>query len=155
MSDSNPKIIIDGNNVLNHGLYNVRLTQQKAILTNLIIIIDYWKKRGYEVISLVSAKMKYHIDNSLKFGKLVQQGVIIEVPAGTNDDLFILETAHILQALILSNDLFRQYSETYPEVCDKRVPFLIIKNRVIIPESHVLPMNTNYSVNEFSEEVTV
>ncbi len=154
MSDSNSKIIIDGNNVLNHGLYNVHVTRQKGILTHLIIVIDYWKRRGYEIIALVSAKMKYHIDNTLKFGELVQQGVIIEVPAGVDDDLFILEAAHIFKAPIISNDLFRGYTDKYQEECDRRIPFLIIKNKVIIPESRFLSVKAQNFVNKVSEEIT-
>jgi hypothetical protein len=48
-----------------------------------------------------------------------------------------LETAQILDAQIVSNDLFRQYKNSFPKARERRVPFLIIEGNVIIPSHYI------------------
>lgn len=77
--------------------------------------------------------MKYSIDNPEQLNDFIDQGMIIETPAGVDSDIFILETTKAFRAFVVSNDLFREYRESYPDVWKRRVPFLIIRNKVIIP----------------------
>lgn len=39
--------------------------------------------------------------------------------------------------IVVSNDLFRNYITSYPEIYSKRVPFVIIENQIIIPREFV------------------
>jgi hypothetical protein len=127
--NAKPLLVIDGNNVILH----TRNSVNGGTLGNLNRLIEKCSKEGYDCLPLVSAKLKYTIDNPKQLLDSINQGTIIETPAGTDSDLFILETTKLFQAFVVSNDLFREYREQYYEVLKRRVPFLIIRNKVIIP----------------------
>jgi hypothetical protein len=122
-------IVIDGNNIVNHRL----IRGQTGCLQNLLLVLEYLQGEKFTPIILVSAKLKYYIDDPRSLEDLLEQGSIMETPAGSDSDLFILETAKMLDAYIFSNDLFRQYNQAYGNVIDHRIPFLIINDRIISP----------------------
>lgn len=144
-----PMIVIDGDNVVNHGLTNVYETRQKSQLRYLLLLIDYCQAQNYEVIVLISPKLKYHIDDPGALERLIIKGLIKETPAGVDSDLFILETTRVFQTYLISNDLFRQYRDSYPVVRKRRIPFLIINERIVLP---ITP--DNLEVKQKSDVIT-
>jgi len=120
-------IVIDGDNVLRYG------NRKKVDLNLLLKVIENLTKKGLDLITLVSAKTRYYVEDSQHFEDLLTQGTIIEIPAKTENDLYILEIAKKFQARILSNDLFREYFNRYPKTVKNRLPFMILRNQLIIP----------------------
>ncbi len=127
-------VVIDGNNAVFHGGKD---ENRRGRLHNLEILIQFLKNRKYNIITLVSSNLKYRIDDIQRLNQLLNKGLITEIPAGVVADLYILETAQILNAQIVSNDLFRQYKNSFPKVRERRVPFLIIEGNVIIPSQYI------------------
>jgi hypothetical protein len=132
MSKSNPKVVIDGNNVIHYS--TTPSSPKKARIEQLLEVIKDLEQRGFDVIPLISAKTKYYIDKKGLLKKLLSQGAILEIPTGTDDDLYILETARKLQAKIVTNDLFRDYVKKFPEIYKERLPFMIVHDQLIIPD---------------------
>lgn len=133
MNENRPILVIDGDNVLRYGSNNYH-NQKKVELARLLKIIKDLEQKGLDLILLVSAKTRYYIDDPKQYEELLSRGVIIEIPARTQNDLYILEIAKKFKAQILSNDLFREYSNKYPKAIKQRLPFMILRDRLIIPE---------------------
>lgn len=114
--------IIDGNNVAlsNNG--------RKAKLEWLLAIIKELNPIG-TVFPVVSASLKYRIDDQDQLTELIKKQVVWETPAGEDTDLFILELARKLKGYIVSNDRFRQYKEIYPSIVNQRFSFLLVEDK--------------------------
>lgn len=121
-------LLINGNNVLKHNTLN-----SKGTLENLIKVLNVCEKQRIKPIVIVSARTRYAIDDPTGYDDLVKKGIIYETLAGSDPDLYILETAQKLNVKILSNDLFRQYKKHYPKAFHRRVGFMIVHDEVIIP----------------------
>jgi len=78
---------------------------------------------------VVSAALKYRIDDQDQLTELIQKQVVWETPAGEDTDLFILELAMKLKGYIVSNDRFRQYKEIYPSIVNQRFFFLLVEDK--------------------------
>ena len=118
-------IIVDGNNVAYQST-------NKPTIINLIKVESFLRKKGYKPIIVISAKLKYIIDNPRRLMKLVREGTIVEVGTGDNDDIEIFELAIEHDATILSNDRFLEYRDQYPEIDTKLKKIVITDSRIII-----------------------
>jgi hypothetical protein len=56
------------------------------------------------------------------------------VPAGTDADYWVLETAQRIDGLVVSNDRFQPYQDSYPWIEERRIPFMIIEGLVQLYE---------------------
>ncbi|HBY96831.1 MAG: hypothetical protein M5U01_33540 [Ardenticatenaceae bacterium] len=52
------------------------------------------------------------------------------MPAETDADYFVLETAGREEALVVSNDQFEPYQDRFPWIEQRRVPLMIINGEV-------------------------
>ncbi|MBV8857387.1 MAG: Zc3h12a-like ribonuclease, partial [Acidobacteria bacterium] len=66
--------------------------------------------------------------------KLIKSQQVRQVPAGTDADYFIIQFAHELDALIVTNDRYKDYADQYPWVHDRRLPYMIVKGEVVLYE---------------------
>ena len=98
------------------------------------MVIDYCKERGIDLKIFVSSCLKKQIDDKPSFHHYLNKKIFVETPAGDDCDLFILETAKQFNALVLSNDLFKNYASQYPIVRKRRVSFIIFDDTIIIPQ---------------------
>src|SRR5215204_7350271 len=121
-------VVIDGANVA----YEERSAGGKPRLSNLLKVRRELEERGFEAIILVDASLKYDIDDQEQLEKLIQSQQVRQVPAGTDADYFIIQFAHELDALIVTNDRYRDYTEQYPWVHDRRLPYMIVKGEVVL-----------------------
>jgi len=120
------RIVVDGNNVVK----SVKTGKKYSVKPLIQLYKELQQKYQFtKVVIFISAALKYDVDDfdHLKF--LIQQKIIRETPAGESDDYFIIQFAIKDNALILTNDLFRDWKDKYPEMKDeiqkRRVTFML------------------------------
>jgi hypothetical protein len=117
--------IIDGSNVAHstegdHArLNNIRLVSEKLV------------EEGYEPVVVVDAALRHQIDDKAAFEQMVEDGRIRQAPAGTDADYFILSFARELDAVVVSNDRFKDRLDAFPEARDRVVRFMIVNDEVV------------------------
>jgi len=121
-------IVVDGSNVA----YEERTAEGKPRLENLYLAMEALHKQYDRVIVIIDAALHHQIDHPQELEDLLQREVVIQAPAETEADYFILETADQLGADVLSNDTFRQYHTHWPWIEDRRIPYMIVDDRFII-----------------------
>ncbi|NPA85233.1 MAG: hypothetical protein GXO07_04415 [Crenarchaeota archaeon] len=120
--------VVDASNVVLHG----PKPNNKGRIENLLIVMDALKKRGFEVYAVADASLRYKVDKPEVLEKLLNKGKVLQTPAGTPADYFILSIAEREYGLIISNDVFKEWREQFPWVRDKYrvVKYLIAGNEV-------------------------
>jgi hypothetical protein len=127
MSASGKKtVVIDGANVA----YEERSAGGKPKLSNLLKVRSELEERGQEAVIIVDASLKYDIDDQEQLEKLIKSQQVRQVPADA--DYFIIQFAHELDALIVTNDRYKDYAEQYPWVTERRLPYMIVKGEVVL-----------------------
>ena len=121
-----PKVVVDLCNVVYKNL-------QRPRLEDVFQTCDFFSAKGIETILVASSALKHRIDRRKFFEDLVRQNIVYETPAGYDEDIFILEITDEFGAYVLSNDRFRKYTSTYQAVIKRRIPFMFVKGRIIIP----------------------
>ena len=121
-------VVIDGANVA----YEERSAGGKPKLSNLLRVRGELEGRGFEAIILVDASLKYDIDDQEQLEKLIQSQQVRQVPAGTDADYFIIQFADQLDALIVTNDRYKDYAGQYPWIPDRRLPYMIVKGELVL-----------------------
>ena len=123
------RIVVDGNNVV-----KTEKTREKYSVNKLIQLYnELQKKYKFEkVIIFISAALKYDVHDFDDLKPLIKKKVVRETPAGVSDDYFVIQFAIKDNALILTNDLFRDWKEKYPELKNeiqkRSVTFMIDPN---------------------------
>ena len=121
-----PRIaIIDGSNVA-HATEG-----DAARLENILLVREKLLEEGFKPLVVVDAALRHQIDNSKDFERLVEAGDISQAPAGTDADYFILSFARELDALVVSNDRFRDRQKAFPETRDSMIRFMIVNGEVV------------------------
>jgi ribosomal protein L28 len=121
--------VVDGNNVA----WSVQ-KKRKPKLENILHLRNALVEQGYEVIIWVSAKLRHDIDRQAELEEMIRSNKILQAPAGTNDDKFILKTAERLGGYVVSNDQFRDFpKETWLQ--DRRLNYSIVGEEVFIVDS--------------------
>jgi hypothetical protein len=87
---------------------------------------------GFRPIFIADASLRHHIDDQQRLERMQHAGDVLQAPAGTEADYFILSYAHQEGVAIVSNDTFNDRSEDFPEAWDRRVPFMIVEGEVIL-----------------------
>lgn len=112
-----PHVIIDGSNVL-HWQDN---TPSLEIVKQ---VIESVKAQGLTPGVIFDANAGYKIGNRYRdegaFARLLglPEDRVLVVPKGTPADAYILAAARDLQARVVTNDRYRDWAETYPEVAE-------------------------------------
>ncbi len=126
-TDGKPRTaIIDGSNVAHSA------PQAKARLDYIQHLRTKLEDEGYEPIVIVDAALRHQIDDAPAFEALENDGRIRQAPAGTDADWFILSFASELDAVIVSNDRFREYLDEFPDLPDRQIRFMIVENEVVL-----------------------
>lgn len=126
---SNNQIIVDGSNVA----WDSPTPNHRANLNNLLAAIDHLKKIGFSNITVVvDAALRYQVEDKEKFDLASRDGLIKVLPAKVSGDLFILRLSNQTGALILTNDLFREFREEFPFIDTRRVPFSFLNGKFFL-----------------------
>jgi hypothetical protein len=136
-------IVVDGNNVA----YCERDDQNRPQVQNLLTMHQTLQAYGWaKIIIFVTAKLKYYIDDRPALEQLICGQIVREAPAGSNDDTFIIQAAKAFDALIVSNDLFRDVPHVDPVWLHQRqLKFLIINGSVILEACEPTPSGLSAS----------
>lgn len=119
------QIIVDGSNVMYWKDGEPRLDSVSEVLSVL-------SKLGYEPGVIFDANVgylltgKYQDDETMSRLLRVSKASVLVAPRGTPADTMILQAARDLGARVVTNDRFRDWVETYPEVSD---PGYLIQGR--------------------------
>ena len=117
--------IVDASNVA-HSTEGDRVR-----LANIHLVVEKLIEHGYSPIIVADAALRHQIDDKGTFERMVDDGVIKQAPAGTDADYFILSFARELEAVVVSNDRFRDRLEAFPEARDRVVRYMIVNDEVV------------------------
>ncbi|HEX8285370.1 MAG TPA: hypothetical protein VF588_18590 [Pyrinomonadaceae bacterium] len=123
-------VVIDGANVA----YEERSAGGKPKFSNLLKVRRELEEKGFEAVILVDASLKYDIDDQEQLENLIRSQQVRQVPAGTDADFFIIQFSQELDALIVTNDRYKDYADQYPWVQERRLPYMIVKGEVVLYE---------------------
>ncbi len=124
-------VVIDGANVA----YEERSAGGKPKFSNLLRVRRELEEKGFEAVILVDASLKYDIDDQEQLENLIRSQQVRQVPAGTDADFFIIQFSQELDALIVTNDRYKDYADQYPWVNERRLPYMIVKGEVVLYEA--------------------
>jgi hypothetical protein len=120
------RAIIDASNVAHFG-------EGGAARVHYIgLMCDKLKEEGYEPIVVADAALRHQVDDAEAYERLVGAGDVHQAPAGTDADYFILTFARELEAVIVSNDRFRDRLKAFPEVRRRLVRYMIVAGEVVL-----------------------
>lgn len=126
---SSDKVVIDGSNVAWDDL----TVNNKPKVENILKIISAVSNYGFkEVIVVVDAALRYQIEDPKNLDKQVKKGIIKVLPAKVDGDTFILRISRDTGAMILSNDLFKEFRDEFPWIDQRRIPYTIIGEEVYL-----------------------
>lgn len=114
--------VVDGANIA----YIERSQKGDPKVANLLAVRTALEKKGYQPLILVDASLVYEIDDRPQLEALIDAQDIRQVPADTDADYFIIETAEEQDALLISNDQYEAYQKDHPWIEQRRVPVMII-----------------------------
>jgi hypothetical protein len=127
MSEGERKVaIIDGSNVA-HSTEG-----DAAHLANIMLVREKMEEEGYEPIVVVDAALRHQVDDRREYEEMVEDGTLRQTPAGTDADYFILSFARELDAVVVSNDRFRDREKAFPEARDRVIRFMIVAGEVVL-----------------------
>ncbi|MGV9002679.1 NYN domain-containing protein [Flavobacterium sp.] len=129
-------VLIDGSNVAHNSNSNNR---SDAKLCNLITMVKFLKKRGFQDITIIAdASLRHKVTDKENFQELEKEARYYVAPAETTADSFLLALVKSNHSLLVSNDVFREYRLRDPWVAANidyfRLTFLVKDNDVIMPE---------------------
>lgn len=117
--------IVDGSNVAHAS------EGEQPSLENIEVVLRKLEAEGYEPVVVVDAALRHKIDDGDGYERMVEAGRIRQAPAGTDADYFILSFARELDAVVVSNDRFKDRLKTFPEVQDRVIRFMIVNGEVV------------------------
>ena len=119
-------VLVDGSNVA-HSTEG-----DAARVANLIAIRDKLREEGDDPIIVADAALRHQVDDAKAYEQMVEDGLVRQAPAGTDADYFLLSFARELGASIVSNDRFRDRIKQFPEVQDRLIRFMIVRDEVVL-----------------------
>jgi hypothetical protein len=120
-----PIALVDGSNVAHSS------EGDEARLQNIKLVVKKLISEGYEPVVVADAALRHQIDDKEGYERRVEEGKIKQAPAGTDADYFLLAFARELDAVIVSNDLFRDRAESFPEARERMIRYMIVDEQVV------------------------
>jgi hypothetical protein len=120
-----PIALVDGSNVAHSS------EGDEARLQNIKLVVRKLISEGYEPVVVADAALRHQIDDKEGYERRVEEGKIKQAPAGTDADYFLLAFARELDAVIVSNDLFRDRAEAVPEARERMIRYMIVDDQVV------------------------
>ena len=120
------RAIIDASNVAHSGEGGA------ARVHYIRLMCDKLSTEGLDPLVVADAALRHQVDDADAYERLVETGVVHQAPAGTDADYFILTFARELDALIVSNDRFRDRLKSFPELGRRLVRYMILEDEVVL-----------------------
>ncbi len=122
-------VIVDGSNVA----WESPTPEGKANLSNIDKAIESLRQAGFkEIIVIADAALRYQVADRNEFDKAAKKGKIHVMPAKVSADHFILRLAKERNAMVLSNDLFKEFRSEQDDIEEKRIPYTIFNGIVYL-----------------------
>lgn len=113
-------VLVDGSNVMHWN-------ENQPSLDTLRWVLEALRQRGFNPGVIFDANAGYKVagryldDDILARELCLPEAQVLVVPKGTPADDYILRAARDLGATVVSNDRYRDWQETYPEVVSDEV----------------------------------
>ncbi|MEJ2250145.1 MAG: tetratricopeptide repeat protein [Candidatus Lokiarchaeota archaeon] len=125
----NVVLSIDGANVIR----SEQDDKGKGKLSNIKLLkkrLKFYGLSNYKIFC--DSSLKYTIDKRNSYEKMIKDGEVIETPAKTEADLYILKFAKDNDGFIISNDQFRDHYENFGEkwIESKRITFQFVDDKI-------------------------
>lgn len=122
--------VIDGANIA----YEEKSRDGAPKISNILAVRTALEQKGYQPLVIVDASLVYEIDDRQQLEALIDRQEVRQVPAQTDADYFIVQTAENADAIIISNDEYRPYLHDHPWLRERRVPVMIINGKAELYE---------------------
>jgi hypothetical protein len=109
-----------------------RTPARRARASTLLAVRDELKEEGFEPILIADAALRHQIDDRGGYEQLVESGELQQAPAGTDADYFVLKLAKDLDALVVSNDRFRDGGKLADEAKTRQIRFMVVAGEVVL-----------------------
>lgn len=119
------RAIVDASNVAHAG-------EKGARLATLLAVRDELVEEGFDPILIADAALRHQIDDKGGYERLVESGELQQAPAGTDADYFVLKLAKDLDALVVSNDRFRDGGKLAEEAKSRQIRFMVVAGEVVL-----------------------
>lgn len=126
-------VVVDGSNVA----WEDQSANGKPQLRNLVQMRKLLAGMGFEPIVIVDAALHHQIDQPDELDKLIDAGEVLQAPAGTDADFFVLQTAKDKDAPFVSNDTERDYQDEFTHLRQRRIPFMIVDGHIELYQPYV------------------
>ena len=129
----NKMIVVDITNILNLD----KNEKQKLKTKNIIKIHRAIFSLGYAPTMIADASMRHHMDDENLYEELIADGIVIQAPAATEADEYILEVAKAENCKFLTNDMYEGYWDEFGKdwILINRIPCLYFNGKFIIREN--------------------
>ena len=122
-------VILDGSNIA----WEEKSLGDKPKISNIEAMINRLSRANFEkIVTVADAALRYQIDNQRRLDKLVKEGAVKMLPARVDGDKFILRLAEEENAMIVSNDMFKEFRDTAPWIDQRRIPYTILDGEVYL-----------------------
>jgi Zc3h12a-like Ribonuclease NYN domain len=111
--------VVDASNVANSA------PSATARLEYLTLLVSHLESAGLTAIVVADATLVRRIDDRAGYLKLVEDGFIHVAPPGLEADAMLLTLAREHDAIVVSNDRFREWQMDYPDEVRRRIGFRI------------------------------
>ena len=129
-------VILDGSNIA----WEEKNNSNKPQVNNIEAMINRLSRANFKkIITVADAALRYQIDEQKRLDRLVREGAMKMLPARVDGDKFILRIAEEENAMIVSNDMFKEFRESTPWIDERRIPYTILDGEVYLHPTSVLP----------------
>ena len=119
------RAIVDASNVAHAGERGARLATRLAVR-------DELREEGFEPILIADAALRHQIDDKDAYERMIDSGELQQAPAGTDADYFVLKLAKDLDAMVVSNDRFRDGGKLADEARRRQIRFMVVAGEVVL-----------------------
>ena len=122
------KVVIDGHN----AAYLQAPRERRPIITNILKIADALEASGHDPVIIFDPSIRPLLADVEDLEALLSDPRVIAVPSGKEMSRFVLETAERLNAFVVSNDTYAEYSDDYSWINERRIPIAIVNGAVLL-----------------------
>jgi hypothetical protein len=119
-------IVVDGANVA----WEEQTRDGKPKVSNIVKMRQTLEDEGYDPIIIIDASLRHDIDDPDQLEGLIDGQKVLQSPAGTEADYFVLKTADQQDARFVTNDTYEKYQDDYDWIFERRMPFMIVEGKV-------------------------
>ena len=122
------KAVIDGHN----AAYLQAPRERRPIINNILKVAEALEASGRDPIIVFDPSIRTMLANVDDLEALLNDPRVIALPEGIEMSRFILETAERLNAFVVSNNTYAEYSDDHSWIKDRRIPVAIVNGAVLL-----------------------